>query len=302
MGTPDIAVPILKMLIDKTNVLLVVSKPDKEVGRKRVIEYTPVKKAALENNIQVFQPDKVKNDFEIIKKLKPDIIITCAFGEIISEEILNIPRLGALNVHASLLPKYRGSSPIQASLLNGDDVTGVTLMYMDKGMDTGDIIKQREIVIDEEDNVLSLSNKMAIVGKELLEEELPLIMEGKNSRVKQNNEEATYTKMINREDEKLDFNESYMKVFNKIRAFSPFPLAYFVLDGVEIKVIKASCRENEDSKAGYVREITKHTFGIDAKCGTIYLEVVKPMGKKEMDITSFINGIDKDKLIGMKVM
>ena len=301
MGTPDIAVPILEMLIEKTNVVLVVTKPDKEVGRKKTIEASPVKKIALKNNIKVFQPVKVKNDFEIIKDLKPDLIITCAFGEIISEEILNIPRLGALNVHASLLPKYRGSSPIQSAILAGDDITGVTLMYMDKGMDTGDIIKQKEIKIAEKDNVLSLSNKMAIVGKELLNEELPLIIDGKNKRVKQNNEEATYTKMITREDEKIDFNKPYKMIFNKIRAFSPWPLAYFVLDGTEIKVIKASYKENNNTKPGYVREITKHTFGIDAKCGTIYLEIVKPVGKKEMDITSFINGIDKNRLIDMKV-
>lgn len=301
MGTPNIAIPILDMLIKKTNVVLVVTKPDKEVGRKRILEASPVKKLALQNNIEVFQPIKVKDNFKRIEELKPDLIITCAFGEIISEEILNIPRLGSLNIHASLLPKYRGASPIQTAILNGEEVTGVTLMYMDKGMDTGDIISQREVAIEDNDNAGTIHDKISMVGRDLLEDELPHIMKGENKRIKQNNNLATYTKMITREDEKLDFNKPYMEVFNKVRALSPFPLAYFVLNNVEIKVIKARFNENNNAKPGMISEISKHCLGIDAIGGTIYLDVVKPFGKKEMNITSFINGLNKDKLMGMKV-
>ena len=301
MGTPFVAVPILEMLIENTNVVLVVTKPDKEVGRKRKLQASPVKEVAIKNNIPVFQPVKVKNDFQIIKDLKPDLIITCAFGEIISEDILNIPKKGALNIHASLLPKYRGASPIQGALLNGEKETGVTLMYMDKGMDTGDIIDSKSFPITINDNVETLHDKVSKVGQELLLKNLPNIINGTNKRYKQDDNKATYTKIIKREDELLDFNNNCIDVFNKIRAFSPWPLSYFILDGLEIKVIKAEYEIKKNTKPGIISVLNKHSFGIDCKCGTIYLQRVKPFGKKEMDITSFINGIKDKNIIGKKV-
>lgn len=301
MGTPKIAVPVLEMLIKKCHVVLVVTKPDSLVGRKKVYQESPVKQKAKAYNIEVFQPLKLKDNFAKIEMLKPDLIITCAFGKIISPQILKIPRLGAINIHASLLPKYRGASPIRSVLLNGEDVTGITLMYMDEGIDTGDIIAQSKLPINLDDNYETIYNKLALLGRDLLLAYLPKIINNTIKRQKQDYKLASYTKMITREDEKLDFTKDYHQVYNKIRAFSPQPLAYFNLNGNEIKVIKATLEENKDANPGYIKEITKHTFGIDAKGGTIYLELIKPVGKKEMTITSFINGLDINNLKGKKV-
>ena len=293
MGTPDFSVPILEYLINNTNVVLVVTQPDKEVGRDKKISYSPVKKVAVQYGKEVFQPIRIRKDYQIIIDLKPDLIITCAFGQILPKEVLESAKLGSLNIHASLLPKYRGASPIQWALLNGDKKTGVTLMYMDEQMDTGDIIGQIECDISNDDNVGTLHDKLSFLGVDILKQELPKIINGTNSRVKQDDEKATYTKMIEREDELIDFNDNGKTIINKIRAFNPWPLAYFKLNNNEIKVYDAYFEKREVTQPKKI-ELSKNSLGITCKDGIIYLTKIKPFGKKEMDIKSFINGLKKD--------
>ena len=300
MGTPDFAVPVLKMLIEKTNVIMVVTQPDKEIGRKKEIKYSPVKQIAIDNNIEIFQPSKIRLDYEPLKKLDIDLIVTCAFGQILPREILELPKYGAINVHASILPKYRGSAPIQWALLNGDKTTGVTIMYMDEGMDTGDIIISKEIPINDADNVGTLHDKLSILGKDTLENVLKSIFNKTNTRIKQG-DNYTLAPKLTREDEHINFNNNGRDIINKIRAFNPWPLANIIIDNKEIKVIEAKFVKKDVNKVGEIVDITKDKLGISCNDGIIYLEKIKPMGKKEMDIKSFLNGIDKKEYLGKKV-
>ena len=196
MGTPEFAVPILDTLIKNTEVVLVVTQPDKYVGRKKVLTYSPIKNLALKYHIPVFQPVRIKEDYETIKQYQPDLIVTCAYGQIVPKEVLDIPKFGCINVHASLLPKYRGGAPIHHAIMNGDSKTGITIMYMDIGMDTGDMIAKREISIEEDDTLGSLSDKLSKLGASLLEEVLPSIIDGTNKREEQNSGDLTYAKII----------------------------------------------------------------------------------------------------------
>ncbi|MBQ6840990.1 MAG: methionyl-tRNA formyltransferase [Bacilli bacterium] len=293
MGTPDFAVPVLEYLIENTNVVLVVTQPDKEVGRDKKLVYSPIKKIALSHNVNVFQPVRIRKDFEIISEINPDIIITCAYGQIIPKSILDIPRLGCINVHASLLPEYRGAAPMQWAILDGKTETGVTLMYMDEGMDTGDMISKMTCEILPEDTIGSLHDKLSLVGKELLSKELPNIVNGTNDREKQDNDKATYTKMIKREDELLNFEDTGLNIINKIRAFNPWPLAYFKFNDIEIKVLKASFEAKNNTVPGKI-EFGKKEMNIHCADGLIKLEKIKPFGKKEMDIVPYLNGIKKE--------
>lgn len=290
MGTPDFAVPVLEMLIEKTNVIMVVTQPDKEVGRKKELVYSPVKKVALEHKIPIFQPIKIRRDYEELKKLDIDLIVTCAYGQIIPKEVLDLPKKGCVNVHASILPKYRGSAPIQWAIMNGDKKTGVTIMFMDEGMDTGDIIKIAEIPILDTDNVGTMHDKLSILGRDTLESVLNNLLNGIVIGIKQT-DDFTLAPMIKREDEHLNFKDTGENIINKIRALNPWPLANIVLDGKEIKIITAEFKKTNSNKPGKIVEITKNNFGIGCKDGIIYLKRIKPFGKKEMDINSFVNGI-----------
>lgn len=300
MGTPDFSVPILKMLIENTNVIMVVTQPDKIVGKNKDVSFSPVKKLALEENIAVFQPVRIRKDFEELKKIDIDLIVTCAYGQIIPKEVLELPKYGCINVHASILPKYRGSAPIQWCLFNNDDVTGVTIMYMDEGMDTGDIIKIKEIPILESDNVGTLHDKLSILGRDLLLEVLPTIFDKTNDRIKQG-ENYTLAPMIKREDERLDFNEEGQKIIGKIKGLNPWPLANIIINNQEIKVLEAQFVEKKIEKTSIIKEIDKKSLGITCKDGIIYLKKVKPSGKKLMEINSFLNGIDNNKYLNMEV-
>ena len=291
MGTPDFAVPVLEILIEKTNVIMVVTQPDKEVGRKKEVVYSPVKKVALKNNIPVFQPIRIRSDYESLKKLNIDLIVTCAYGQIIPKEVLDLPKRGCVNVHASILPKYRGSAPIQWAIMNGDAKTGVTIMYMDEGMDTGDIIKCAEIPILDTDNVGTMHDKLSILGRDTLESVLDNLLNGIVIGIKQT-DDYTMAPMIKREDERLNFKDAGVNIINKIRALNPWPLANIVIDGKEIKVIEAEFKKSLSVSRGKVVEVSKNSFGISCKDGIIYLKKIKPFGKKEMDINSFINGIN----------
>lgn len=295
MGTPDFAVPVLKMLIEKTNVIMVVTKPDKRVGRNKELTFSPVKKVALENNIPVFQPIKIKNDYEKLTEGKIDLIVTCAYGQIIPKEVLNLPKYGCVNVHASMLPKYRGSAPIQWAIINGDKETGVTIMYMDEGMDTGDIISISKMAITSYDNVGTMHDKLSILGAQALEKELKSIFDGSAIRIKQGND-WTLAPMIKREDEHLDFNDYGKNIINKIRAFNPWPLANILIDDKEIKIIEAEFKKEKVNKANCII-INKNKLGIGCLDGIIYLKKIKPFGKKEMNIESYLNGINKEEYI-----
>lgn len=293
MGTPDFAVPILEMLIEKTNVVMVVTQPDKEVGRKKELTCSPVKEVALKHNIPIFQPLRIRKDYEVLKSLDIDLIVTCAYGQILPKEVLDLPKKGCVNVHASILPHYRGSAPIQWALINGDAKTGVTIMFMDEGMDTGDIIKIAEIPISDTDNVGTLHDKLSVLGKDTLASVLENLLNGIVIGIKQT-ADYSLAPMIKRSDEKIDFNDCGKNIINRIRAFNPWPLANFSLDGKEIKIISASFTKTKSKNPGKIVEITKNTFGISCKDGIIYLQKVKPFGKKEMPITNFLNGINKE--------
>ena len=300
MGTPDFAVPILEGLVSSYDVSLVVSQPDKKVGRHQVLTPTPVKKCALDHNISVFQPEHIKNDYQQIIDCNQDIIITCAYGQMIPTEILELPKFGCINVHASLLPKLRGGAPIHKSIINGDSKTGITIMYMEEAMDSGDIISQSETEILDTDNLESLHDRLSIMGRDLLLETLPDIFNGTNSRVEQNKNEVTYAYNIKHEEEKIDFNKESRDIFNLIRGLSPVPGAFCYLDGQVFKVYSSRISDNqyENAKAGEVVKIYKDGIGIKTLDGEIIFTDVKPFSKKRMSAASYLNGRDRDSLIG----
>ena len=300
MGTPEFAVPVLEMLIEKTNVIMVVTQPDKIVGRKKEIKFSPVKEVAIKHNIEVFQPSKIRLDYEPLKDLHIDLIVTCAFGQILPKEVLDLPKYGSINVHASILPKYRGSAPIEYAIMNGDKKTGVTIMYMDEGMDTGDIIKISKLPIEDNDTGGSIHDKLSILGKDTLECTLKDIFNGNITKIKQGDEFSIAPK-ITREDEHIDFNNNGINIINKIRAFNPSPLANIIIDNKEIKVLAAKFVKKDVNKVSEIVEIDKDKLGISCKDGIIYLSTVKPMGKNIMDIKSFLNGLDKKSYLRKKV-
>lgn len=300
MGTPVFAVPILEGLIENYNVVGVVSQPDRKIGRKQVLVNTPVKECALKHGILVFQPDNIKKDYQEILDLNPDIIITCAYGQIISNEILSYPRLGCINVHASLLPKLRGGAPIHRAIIDGHNKTGITIMYMDQKMDTGDIISTGELEILDSDNLETLQQKLSFLGRNLLLETLPSIISGTNSRIKQNNEEATYAYNISSEEEHLDLFKSSREVYNHIRGLSPEPGAYLLLDGQVFKVYNAiiSNKDFKNKEIGEIVGLYKNGIGVMTATGEIILTDIKPFGKKRMDARSYINGLHDNSLVG----
>ena len=298
MGTPEFAVPVLKTLIENTNVELVVTQPDAPVGRKKVLTPSPIKQVADYYNIEVITPNNIKEDYERIIDINPDIIITCAYGQIIPKILLDLPKHKCVNVHASLLPKYRGGAPIHASILNGDEETGITIMYMDTGMDDGNIIKQESIKILDEDNINTLSDKLSKLGASLLIETLPSILNGTCDNLKQDNDKVTFAYVIKRKDEVIDFNKSYKEIFNQVRAL--LPRSYFTLNGIEYKVVNVRYESN-NGEVGKINNIYKDGIGIGCTDGEVVITEFIPSGKKQMLISSFLNGCDKNKLLGVSV-
>ena len=292
MGTPTFSVPILESLIENTNVILVVSQPDREKDRKGNILPTPIKLLAESHNIEVFQPIKIKEDFHKIINLNPDIIITCAYGQIVPEEILICPKYGCINVHGSLLPSLRGGAPIHHALIDGLDKTGITIMYMDKQMDSGDIISQKEIAIKDNDNLDSLYEKMAYLGRDLLLETLPSIIEGTNQRIKQNPDKVTFGLNITKEEEKIDFTKSSKDIHNLIRGLSSIPAAYCILNDKRLKVYKSELTTIKSSKKpGTIEKIDKTGIYIATIDNVIKFIDIKLEGKKRCLVSDFINGI-----------
>ena len=298
MGTPDFSVPVLKSLIANTNVIAVVTQPDKEVGRKKILTSSPVKQVALENNIKVLQPIKLKNEYESIILLAPDIIITCAYGQILPKALIEFPKYKTVNVHASLLPKLRGGAPIHHALIEGYDKTGITIMYTDEGMDSGNIITQSELLITPNDNYDSLSDKLSIMGADLLIETLPQVFAGTIKSIPQKQEEVTYAYNIKREDEHIDFNQNTKEVNNHIRGLSSHPGAYALLDNKEIKIYNARIGDNLCGKNGEIVEIYKDGIGVSTNDGEIVITKLQIPGKKTMAARDYLNGINKDELLG----
>lgn len=301
MGTPEFSVPVLEMLDENINVVLVVTQPDKEVGRHHEIKYSPVKEYAINHNIEVYQPIKIRNDFEYILSKNPDVIITCAYGQIIPNELLEIPKYKAINVHASLLPKLRGGSPLHRAIINGYKETGITIMYMAPGMDDGDIIVQKSIPIEDTDNVGIIHDKLSLLGRDLLLETLPNIFIGNITRTKQNSDEVTFAYNIKNEEEKIDFNKTSLEVYNQIRGMYPFPVAYTVLDNQIIKVCESRLGSIQKGKPGEIVKIYKDGIGVMCKDKEIILTKIKPSGKKEMDVQDYLNG-KKDEILEGKIL
>lgn len=299
MGTPDFAVNVLQGLIDNYDVVGVVSQPDKRIGRHQVLTNTPVKELALKYDIPVFQPIRIREDYEDILNLNPDLIVTCAYGQIIPKAILDYPRLGCINVHASLLPKLRGGAPIHKAIIDDYGTTGVTIMYMDVKMDSGDIISQREVKILDSDNLESLHDKLSEVGTSLLLDTLPSIIDGSNSRTKQDEDEVTYAYNIKREEEHIDFSKTSREVFNLIRGLCPVPSSNAIIDEKEMKIYKSIISsKNYNGEYGEIVDITKEGIVVKTGDAAIILTEVKPFGKKKMDANSYVNGIGKNNLIG----
>lgn len=299
MGSPLFSVPVLEELNKNVNVVGVVTAPDAYVGRKKILTMCPVKEKAVGLGLKVYSPIKLRSDFEFIKELNPDMIITCAYGQILSEEILNIPKLGCFNLHGSLLPKYRGGAPIHYALLNGDKKTGITLMYMDKGMDSGDMIAKEEIKIEDNDNIESLTNKLSIIASKMIIKYLPSLIDGTNNRVKQDINKVTFSPIITREDEHLDFNVTAKEIFNRYRMLSPNPLPNIKIDDIEYKI--AECKIVDASgKVSTVVSKDKNSFTIMAKDKGIMVSKIKPIGKNIMNVRDFFNGYHEE-IIGKEV-
>ena len=303
MGTPEFSVPVLLMLIKETNVVGVVTQPDKVVGRKCELSFSPIKKVALANNIKVLQPEKIRINYEEILELKPDIIITCAYGQIIPSSLLDYPEYGCVNVHASLLPKLRGGATIQHAIIDGYKETGITIMYMDKKMDEGDIISQESTLIDDKDTLETLHDRLSQMGSLLLEKTLPSIFEKSNQRVKQDAKEATYGYNIKREDEKLDFNKSRREIFNKVRGLNSWPGAYTILDGKVLKVWQVEIGSDKANLPnGTITNIYKDGIGVSVNDGEIILKEIQLEGKKRMSVSCYLNGLQNKETLINKIL
>lgn len=289
MGTPNFAVPSLEALNEKYEVLLVVSQPAKPEGRKGILKNPPVALKALELGIQLFQPEHIKNEYEYFKNIKADMIVTAAYGQFIPTKILNLYKK-CINVHGSLLPHHRGGAPIQRAIINGDKKTGVTIMEMVKKMDAGRMYASSEIPILDSDNNSSLFEKLAIIGKNLLMENIEDIYNGKNEGIMQNEEEATISPNIAPEEEKINFNIDARKVFNLIRGLSDEPGAYCEYNGQRIKIYKSSIEKNDsDAAPGTIINIKKSLI---VKCKTDAISILELQipGKKRMNVKDFLNG------------
>lgn len=300
MGTPEFSVPILKGLIENYKVRAVVTQPDRKVGRSQTVRFSPVKEEAMQHALLVIQPEKIKESVEEIALLQPDLIITCAYGQILPKALLDIPRLGCINVHASLLPKLRGGAPIHHAIMDGYQKTGITIMYMNPKMDEGDMIAQEEIEILETDTASTLHDTLSKMGRDLLLKTLPSIIDGTNTRTPQDSEKATYGFVITRQDEKVHFSKTQREIYNQIRGLDSFPGAYARLDG---KIMKLwACQKSDAYPTGFDGQITNiypNGIGVKVSNGEIIVTELQPDGKKRMKAQDYINGIgDPKKLIG----
>ncbi len=300
MGTPEFSVPVLEALIKEYKVKAIVTQPDRINGRNNKMTYSPVKQVGIDNTILVIQPNNIKEEYEQVLALEPDLIITCAYGQIIPKEILEYPRLGCINVHASLLPKLRGGAPINRAIIDGYSKTGITIMYMNSRMDAGDIISQEAIEIDPSDTYTTLHDKLKILGRDLLMKTLPSIIDGTNERIPQDESQVTFGFVIKKEDERIDFSKKRRQIINLIRGLNEVPGAYCYFEGKILKVYEAYITDNYvDGFDGQITKIYKDGFGVKVSNGEVVFTVVRPEGKNKMKAKDFINGLqNKDELVG----
>lgn len=303
MGTPAFSVPILRMLHEENyNILAVVTQPDRPVGRKKVLTPPPVKEEALALGLPIIQPEKLKGSKELeeIIALGADLIVTAAFGQILPKELLDAPRLGCINVHASLLPKYRGGAPIHQAIIDGEEKTGVTIMYMAEKLDAGDIISQREIAIEDGDHTGLMFEKLSVVGSELLKETLPSIIDGTNERVPQDESQVTYASNISREQERIDWTKDARAIYNQVRGLHPWPVAYTTFGGENFKVWWAEIGKfSTTEKPGTVIAIEKDYFTVaTGEGGSLNITDCQPAGKKRMTAKEYLRGTGSKLTIG----
>lgn len=303
MGTPAFSAPILRMLVEEGyKVKAVVTQPDRPVGRKKVLTAPPVKEEAIKLGLPVIQPNKLKGSEELeqIIELKPDLIITAAFGQILPKELLDVPELGCINVHASLLPAYRGGAPIHQAIIDGQRQTGVTIMYMEEKLDAGDIISQSEISIEHTDDTGLLFEKLSAVGSNLLKETLPSIIAKENNRTKQDDSLVTFAKNISREQERMDWNNSALQLHNQVRGLHPWPVAYTTLEGQVVKIWKADTINSQtNEKPGTVVKIESDYFVVQTgKSDAIRINELQPAGKKKMSAEDYLRGVGSKLRIG----
>lgn len=300
MGTPEFSVPVLEALIENYQVVGVVTQPDKEVGRHHEIKPTPVKEVALKHKISVFQPQKIKKEYQDILDLKADLIVTCAYGQMIPKEILEAPQYGCINVHASLLPKLRGGAPIHRAIINNEARTGVTIMYMVEKMDAGDILAQIDTPIYKDDNVGTLHDRLSSMGAKLLIETIPDLVSGNIKPIPQKEEEVTYAWNIKREEEKIDFNKRTIDIYNQIRGLNPWPGGYALLEGKVVKIYEARISDSffTTKKNGEVGKIYEDGIGISTKDGEIIVTKLQPDGKRKMLAKEYLNGVHEEDLLG----
>ncbi|MGM9950272.1 MAG: methionyl-tRNA formyltransferase [Lysinibacillus sp.] len=303
MGTPAFSAPILRMLHEEGyHVLAVVTQPDRPVGRKKVLTPPPVKEEAVRLGLPVIQPEKLRGSEELqqIIRLGADIIITAAFGQILPKELLEAPRLGCINVHASLLPQYRGGAPIHQAIIDGQDTTGVTIMYMAEKLDAGDIISQQEIVIEDTDHTGSMFEKLSEVGRELLKATLPSIIDGTNQRIEQDESKVTYASNISREQERIDWSKEARTIYNQVRGLHPWPVAYTTFGGANFKIWWAQIgTTSNDREPGEVVAIDADHFEIaTGEGGSLAVYDVQPAGKKRMSAQEYLRGTGSKLQIG----
>lgn len=305
MGTPDFAAETLKVLIDakEHQVVAVVTQPDKPKGRKNILQKSPVKELALFHNIPVYQPNRVKTEefVNILKEINPDVIVVVAFGQILSKEILDLPKYGCINVHASLLPKYRGAAPIQWAIIDGEKETGVTVMQMDVGLDTGDMIKKAVVPIEEKETGESLFEKLSKLGGPLVLEVLEEFEAGTAVFEKQDDSLSNYAKMLDKKTGEINWHESAEKLERLIRGLNSWPSAYTTLDGKTLKIWKADVLDSEmEGVCGRIVSVQKDCFFVKTGNGILVVREVQLEGKKRMKAEAFLRGypLEEGKMLG----
>ena len=303
MGTPVFSQYIFeKLILAGYNIVALVSQPDRPVGRKRIITPTPTKEVALKYNIPVYQPEKIKDEYEFIRELNPDVIVTCAYGQFVPQGLLDIPPHGCINIHASLLPKLRGGAPIQHALIDGYDKSGVTLMEMIKKMDAGRMYAKVETEITDEDTYDSLHDRLKELGAKLILDNLDLYLEGKLEGIVQNENEATISPNISKEEEHIDFNKTSREVFNHIRGLSSIPGAYFIYNNEVVKAYKSKIiSANNNVEPGTIIGFSKDSIDIKTSDGAIGITEIQHQGKTRIKVKDYLNGNNKFQ-IGIKVV
>lgn len=293
MGTPEFAVPTLQALIDHHQVIGVVTQPDKQRGRGKKVQFPPVKEKAVEYDLPVYQPVKAREEefVSVLRDLNPDVIVVVAYGQILPESILNIPKYGCINVHGSLLPKYRGAAPIQWSVLDGEEKTGITTMYMEKGLDTGDMIDKVELTLDPKETAGSLHDKLMVMGADLLLETLEKLENGTAVRTKQDDSLSCYAKMLTKDMGQVDFSKSAVEIERLIRGLNPWPSAYTSMDGKTMKLWDADVTPYDgDAEPGTIVDVTKEAIVAATGEGALALKEIQLAGKKRMKVSAFLLG------------